>query len=113
VIDQERGMAVMAVHLPIADLPLADILAERLDLPVFMDNDANAAMLAEHRFGAARGARTAGMLTPGTGIGGGVVIDGELFRGSQGAAAELGHMIIEADGPPCPGNCPNHGCLEA
>ena len=53
------------------------------------------------------------MLTLGTGIGGGLLIDGRIYRGAVGAAAELGHMVIEADGPPCQGNCPNHGCLEA
>jgi glucokinase len=112
-IDRERGTAVMSIHLPIADLPFRDVMAERLGLPVFVDNDANAAMLAEWRFGAAAGARDAAMLTIGTGIGGGLVAGGVLQRGSQGAAAEFGHMVVQADGPPCPGNCPNHGCLEA
>jgi glucokinase len=79
---------------------------------VFIDNDANLAALAEHRFGAARGSREAVMLTIGTGIGGGMIIDGELFRGSNGAASEPGHMVIDFDGPPCQGNCPNRGCLE-
>jgi glucokinase len=112
-IDQERGMAVMSIHLPIADLPFRDVMAERLGLPVFVDNDANNAMLAEWRFGAAAGVREAAMLTIGTGIGGGLVVGNELRRGSQGAGAELGHMVVQDDGPPCPGNCPNHGCLEA
>ena len=53
------------------------------------------------------------MLTIGTGIGGGLIIGGEIFRGSTGAGAELGHVVIQADGPPCQGNCPNHGCVEA
>jgi glucokinase len=82
-------------------------------VPVALDNDANAAILAEHRFGAARGAENAVMLTVGTGIGGGLVTGGEVYRGSSGAGAELGHVVIEADGPPCQGNCPNHGCVEA
>lgn len=112
-IDQERGMAVMAVNLPIADVPFRDLMTERLGLPVFVDNDANVAALAEHRFGAARGARNVVLLTIGTGIGGGLVLNGEVFRGSLGAGAELGHMVIEADGPPCQGQCPNYGCLEA
>ncbi len=111
-IDTVRGVAVSSVHVPIVDLAFADVMAERLGLPVYVDNDANAAMLAELGHGAARGARTAVMLTVGTGIGGGVVIDGEVFRGSFGSGAELGHMVIEADGPPCQGSCPNHGCLE-
>ena len=83
-IDQERGMAVMAVNLPIADVPFRDLMAERLDLPVFVDNDANAAMLAEWRFGAARGASDAALLTIGTGIGGGLVVGGSVARGSIG-----------------------------
>ncbi|MEA2219321.1 MAG: glucokinase [Solirubrobacteraceae bacterium] len=112
-IDFERGMAVMAVNLPIADLPFRDVMAERLGLPVFVDNDANAAMLAEWRFGAASGARDAALLTLGTGIGGAIVAGGVLQRGSQGAGGELGHMVVQADGPRCQGNCPNRGCLEA
>jgi len=112
-IDRERGIAVMAVNLPIADLPFRDIMAERIGLPVFVDNDANAAMLAEWRFGAAAGVRDAALLTLGTGIGGGLVVGGALQRGSQGAGAELGHMVVQADGPRCQGNCPNRGCLEA
>jgi glucokinase len=112
-IDQQRGTAVMSIHLPIADLPFRDLMAERLGLPVFVDNDANAAMLAEWRYGAAAGAREAALLTIGTGIGGGLVVGGALQRGSQGAGAELGHMVVKADGPPCQGNCPNRGCLEA
>ena len=112
-IDATRGVAVMSTHLPIVDLPFGDLLAERLGLPVFLDNDANVAMLAEWRFGAARGARDAALLTLGTGIGGGLVVGGALQRGSQGAGAELGHMVVQADGPRCNGNCPSRGCLEA
>jgi glucokinase len=112
-IDQERGIAVMAVNLPLADLPFRDLMTERIGLPVFVDNDANGAMLAEWRFGAAVGARDAALLTLGTGIGGGLVVGGALQRGSQGAGAELGHMVVQADGPRCQGNCPNNGCLEA
>jgi glucokinase len=101
------------VHLPLLDSPVADLMAERLGLPVFVDNDANLAMLAEHRAGAAQGARHALMLTLGTGIGGGLVLDGEVYRGAVGAAGELGHVTIDMNGPRCHGNCPNRGCLEA
>ncbi len=111
-IDRRRGVAVMAVNLQLADVPIRDLMSERLGLPVAIDNDANAAVLAEHRFGAARGATNVVMLTIGTGIGGGLVIDGDVYRGSAGAGAELGHVVVEADGPPCQGNCPNHGCIE-
>jgi len=112
-IDQRRGRAVISVHQPLAGVPFADIMAERLGLPVFVDNDANVAAIAEHRAGAARGCREAVIVTLGTGIGGGLVLRGEVYRGALGAAGELGHMVIDADGPPCHGNCPNRGCLEA
>jgi glucokinase len=112
-IDQRRGMAVMSVNLPITDMPFRDVMAERIGLPVFIDNDANVAALAEHRYGAAKGARHSVMLTVGTGVGGGLILDDAIYRGSIGSGAELGHMVIELDGPPCQGACPNHGCLEA
>ena len=112
-IDQRRGIAVAAVNLPLTDVPLRDILNERIGLPSFIDNDANVAGLAEVRHGAAQGLDHVIMLTVGTGICGAIVLDGELYRGSVGAAGELGHMVVSASGPRCQGNCPNHGCLEA
>jgi glucokinase len=112
-IDQRTGVAVIAVNLPLADIPFADVMTERLGLPVFVDNDANVAAIAEHRAGAARGCSEAVLLTVGTGIGGGLILRGQLYRGGVGAAAELGHVVIEMDGPPCQGNCPNRGCVEA
>ncbi len=111
--DHETGIAVAAVNLPIADLPIRDLVAERVGLPVYVDNDANVAAFAESLYGAARGKKNVVMLTIGTGIGGGLIIDGEVYRGATGAGAELGHVVIQADGPPCQGNCPNHGCIEA
>jgi glucokinase len=112
-IDRASGTAISAVNLPIQNLPIREVVSARTGLPVFVDNDANVAALAEHLYGAAKGARNAVMITVGTGIGGGLIIDGELFRGSSGAGAELGHVVIEADGPPCQGNCPGHGCVES
>jgi glucokinase len=112
-IDQDRGLAASSVHLPIAGVAFADVMAERIGLPVFMDNDGNLALLAEHRAGAAQGERNAVMLTLGTGIAGAILIGGELYRGSQGAAGEFGHMVVWADGPPCGPGCPSRGCLEA
>jgi glucokinase len=111
--DYERGIAISAVNLPLADLPIRDLLSERVGLPVVVDNDANVAALAEYLYGAAKGMPDIVMLTIGTGIGGGLILNGELYRGSTGAGAELGHVVIQADGPPCQGNCPNHGCVEA
>jgi glucokinase len=112
-IDQRTGRAVIAVNLPLADVLFGEVMAERLGLPVFVDNDANMAALAEHRAGAAFGCSEAVLLTVGTGIGGGLIIRGELYRGATGAGAELGHTVIDMNGPPCQGNCPNHGCVEA
>jgi glucokinase len=110
-VDQTRGTAVSTVHLPLAGVPFRDVMAERLGLPVWVDNDANAALLAETRAGAAAGARHAVMLTIGTGIGGAVLADGRLLHGARGGAGELGHMVVDLDGPQCP--CGNVGCLEA
>lgn len=111
-IDQRSGRAVMSVNLPIADLPIRDLMSERLGLPVAIDNDGNVAALAEQRFGAAKGKQHVVLLTLGTGVGGGIVIDGKVFRGAIGSGAELGHITVLADGPPCQGFCPNLGCLE-
>jgi glucokinase len=112
-INQDQGVAISAVNLPIVDVPVRDLMSERLGVPVVIDNDGNTAVLAESRWGAARGARNVVLLTIGTGIGGGLLVDGKIYRGSSGAGAELGHMVIDADGPRCQGNCPNNGCAEA
>jgi glucokinase len=112
-IDHDRGIAVSAVNLPLEDLPIRDLVEKRVGLPVVVDNDANVAAFAEFLYGAAVGMPDIVMLTIGTGIGGGLILNGELYRGSTGAGAELGHVVIQADGPPCQGNCPNHGCVEA
>ena len=111
-IDHDRGFAISAVNLPIDNLPIRDLVGERTGLPIFVDNDANVAALAEHLYGAARGADNAVMLTIGTGIGGGLILGGEIYRGATGAGAELGHVVIAMDGLPCQGNCPGHGCVE-
>ena len=112
-IDQRTGRAVVSINLDLGDISFEDVMRERLGLPVFVDNDANMAALAEHRGGAALGCREVVLLTIGTGIGGGLILRDELYRGAIGAAAELGHMVIDEDGPPCQGNCPNRGCVEA
>ena len=112
-IDHDRGIAVSAVNLPLSDLPIRDLIEARVGLPVVVDNDGNVAALAEYLYGAGREKPNIVMLTVGTGIGGGLVLGGEIYRGASGAGAELGHTVIQADGPPCQGNCPNHGCVEA
>jgi glucokinase len=109
-IDFATGTVETSVNIPLAGVPLREELARRFDLPVFVDNDANCAALAEAHI---VGERDLVMLTLGTGVGGGVVIDGMTFRGAHGLGAELGHITVNPDGPPCPGNCPNRGCLEA
>jgi glucokinase len=112
-IDHDKGVAVSAVNLPLSDLAIREIVSERVGLPVFVDNDGNVAALAEYLYGAAQGKPHMVMLTVGTGIGGGLILGGEIYRGSTGAGAELGHVVIQAEGPPCQGNCPNHGCVES
>jgi glucokinase len=112
-IDRATGTAVLGVNTPLADIAFADVMTERLGLPVFVDNDGNLAALAEHRAGAARGASEAVVLTIGTGIGGGLILGGELYHGALGAAGELGHIVIDFHGPHCNGNCPGRGCVEA
>ncbi|HET9101724.1 MAG TPA: ROK family protein [Solirubrobacteraceae bacterium] len=111
-IDRRTGVATVAINLPLRDIAFAEVMAERLGLPVFVDNDGNASVLAEHRGGAARGASEVVMLALGTGIGGGLIIRDELYRGGVGMAGELGHIVIDRHGPRCQGNCPNHGCVE-
>ncbi|HSK15732.1 MAG TPA: ROK family protein [Gaiellaceae bacterium] len=112
-IDQRSGRAVTSVNIPLAGVDLRDRLRERFGVPVAIENDANAAALAEHVLGAGRGARHMVMLTLGTGVGGGLLLDGRLYRGALGAAGELGHITIDVNGPPCQGACPGRGHLEA
>ena len=112
-IDQRTGNAVTSVNLALRAISFGAVMEERLGLPVFVDNDANAAALAEHRAGAARGCSDAVVLTIGTGIGGGLILGGRLYRGAIGAGAELGHVVIDMHGPPCQGHCPNRGCVES
>lgn len=112
-IDWRTGTSVIAVNLPLTGIRFGALMAERLDMPVFVDNDGNLAALAEHRAGAAVGVDDVVLMAIGTGIAGGLILGGELYRGWLGAGAELGHMVIDMNGPPCQGNCPNHGCIEA
>ena len=109
-IEYETGTVETSVNIPLTGVPLREELGTRFGVPVFVDNDANCAALAEAHI---VGEGELVMLTLGTGVGGGVVIGGMTFRGAHGLGAELGHISVNADGPPCPGNCPNRGCLEA
>jgi glucokinase len=112
-IDQPRGRVEVTVNLPLVEFDFRDWMRRRFDLPVGIDNDANAATFAEWAFGAGRGTRHMVMLTLGTGIGGGLILDGRPYRGAVGAAAELGHIVVEHDGPPCQGFCTGRGHLES
>ncbi len=110
-IDSEKGQVTSSPNLPgWHNIPLRDIIKGRYGIGVFIVNDASAAALGEHRLGAGRGANNLIYLTVSTGIGGGIIIGGELYTGSSGCAGEIGHMTIEANGPGC--NCGNIGCLE-
>lgn len=112
-LDAARGVLVAPPHLPgWRDVPVVALAREAFGLPVALENDATAAAAAEHRFGAGAGTRNMIYLTISTGVGGGIVIDGHLYRGATGNGGELGHVTIECDGRPCRG-CGRQGCLEA
>jgi glucokinase len=112
-IDFASGTVVFSANIPLEGVPLRDELQRRLGTSVYIDNDANCAALAEAQFVDDAPAQHLVMITLGTGVGGGVVIDGRIFRGATGLGAELGHVVVDANGPECPGACPNRGCLEA
>jgi glucokinase len=109
-VDFAAGVMRWAPNLAWSELPIRDRVSEQMELPCVVDNDANAAAWGEYRFGTARGYRHALMVTVGTGIGGGIVADGALYRGAHGFAAEIGHVIVEPGGPEC--GCGNRGCWE-
>src|ERR671916_1231063 len=111
--DSRTGMAVQAVNVPLKDIAFADVMTERLGVPVVVDNDANCHTVCESRIGIAQGATEVALLTLGTGIGGGLLLRGEIYRGWIMGGAEMGHMVVEMNGRPCQGNCPNWGCLES
>jgi glucokinase len=107
--DPRTGVVLGAANVPLHELAFQDVLSARLGMSVAAANDASVAALAEHRLGAGRGVSDLVLLTLGTGVGGGVVLDGRLYRGW----AELGHMVIVEDGEPCPGACTGHGHVES
>ena len=108
VIDRTTGQSLGSVNIPLEDVALGHVMGERFGVPATVENDGNAAALAEWRLGAGRGAENMVMLTLGTGVGGGLILGGALYRGW----AELGHVVVVADGPPCQGNCTGRGHLE-
>jgi glucokinase len=110
-LDRERGIVVTTPNLGWTNFPLRDVIADRIRLPVRIDNDANCATLGEWWLGAARGAENVIGMTIGTGIGGGVILGGRLYHGSSDVAGEIGHATIDITGRRC--KCGNYGCLEA
>jgi len=110
-IDFDRGVVTSSPNLPgWHNVPLRDIVSRKYKVNTFLINDANAAALGEHEFGAGRGVNNLILLTVGTGIGGGIIINGRLYSGPSGSAGEIGHMTIDVNGPRC--SCGNIGCLE-
>ncbi len=110
-VEYPSGRILFAPNLSFSNPDIGEDLSREYGLPVVVENDANAAAWAENRFGAGRGTRDMLMVTVGTGIGGGIIAGGRLYRGSRGFGAEFGHIPVTPDGPPC--NCGSHGCFEA
>src|SRR5690349_11896304 len=111
-VDSENGIVPAAPQLPgWHNVPLTDIMRERTGVRAWLENDANAAALGEHVFGAGEGARHLVYITVSTGIGGGIIVDGKLYGGAKGSAGEIGHTVIDPAGPLC--GCGNYGCLES
>jgi glucokinase len=110
-LDRERGLVIVAPNLGWRDFPLRDRITEHLGMPATLDNDANCATVGEWWQGAAKGGRNVVGMTIGTGIGGGLIVDGQLFHGSSDVAGEIGHTTIDLNGRHC--KCGNYGCLEA
>lgn len=110
-VDPKRGVVVRAPNLDWTDIPLSNALGKKLRTDVVLGNDVQVAILGEHTYGAAKGTKRAVGIWVGTGIGGGLITDGEIDRGFRGAAGEIGHMVIKEDGPKC--SCGRRGCVEA
>jgi len=111
VVDPTTGTSLNSYFPHWRDIPLRHLLEEQLGLPVMVDNDANAVGLAEHRFGAGRGVNQMLGITVGVGVGAGLIVDGQLYRGHKNGAGELGHVVLDPEGPRCA--CGKNGCLEA
>ena len=110
-IDHARGIIQFSPNLHWRNVPIVREIKKKINLPVSLDNDANVACFGEFLFGAGRGAKHIICVTLGTGVGGGIIIDGKIYRGANGSAGEIGHITVHANGRKC--NCGNHGCMEA
>ena len=111
VIDQKAGVVLFTPNLPMRNYDMGSAMKKRFGVPFYIGNDVNLGVLGEYRFGAARGYRNVVGLFVGTGVGGGLILNGELFTGNAFKAAELGHMVLDPEGPLC--GCGQRGCLEA
>lgn len=110
-LDAEKGTIIYTPNLPFKNFNLVDPIKNKFGVPVFLDNDANVAAIGEYMFGAGRGAKHIVFFTVSTGVGGGAVLNGKVYRGHTSNALEIGHMTVAPDGPRC--NCGNIGCVEA
>ena len=111
VIDQGRGIVLITPNLPMRNYDMKSAMEKKFGVPFFVGNDVNLGVLGEYKYGAARGYRNVVGFFVGTGMGGGLILNGELFTGNQFKAAEYGHMVLDPEGPLC--NCGQRGCLEA
>lgn len=109
-VNSDTGVIEYSNNLDFYDAPVARLIRKVIDKPVYCENDANAAAYGEFVAGSAKGANNAVCITLGTGVGGGIIIDGKIYSGFNFAGAELGHMVVEVDGPKC--TCGRHGCFE-
>lgn len=111
ILDVERGINIFSPNLKWHNVDMVSPIKNHLNVPVFIENDVRVAALGERRFGAGKGKKYMIFIALGTGIGSGIIINGELFRGSIGGGGEIGHMVIDSNGPRC--NCGNYGCFES
>lgn len=109
-VDREHGRILYTCNIPLRDLPIAELFHKYLKAPIYLDNDANCAALGEYYAGAGQGFENIIVVTLGTGVGAGIILGGRLLRGANGAAGEVGHMVIVPQGYPCP--CGRRGCWE-
>lgn len=110
-LDVKKGIIVENSNLPFKNFEIVKVIQERFELPTYLDNDANVATLGEFMFGAGKGSENMVYITVSTGVGGGAVLNGKLYRGSTGNALEVGHMTVSTEGPRC--GCGNVGCAES